>query len=63
MRSHLKLIHHIKVNTEKQVAAKDEQKVGKIDHFFRSERDSLPVVLSKLVPIDGLPICILAKSH
>ena len=40
MRSHLKLMHHIEVDIAKQVVAKDEQKVGKIDNFFRTEKDS-----------------------
>ena len=46
MTSHLKLMHHIELDTAKQVAAKDEQKVGKIDHFFRAKKDSLAVFLS-----------------
>ena len=56
-------MHHIEVDTAKQVVAKDEQKVGKIDHFFRTEKYSLAAVLSKLVVIDGLPIRVLAKSQ
>ena len=63
MRSHLKLMHHIEVDTAKQMATKDEQKVGKIDHFFETEKNSLTVILSELVAIDGLPIYVLAKSQ
>ena len=56
-------MHHIKLNTTKQVAAKDEQKVGKINHFFCNKIDFLGVVLSELAVINGLPICVLAKSQ
>ena len=63
MRSHHKLMCHIEVDTAKQVEAHDEQKVGKIDHFFRTEQNSLAVILSTLVVIDGLPIHLLAKSQ
>ena len=61
MRSHLKLMHHIEADAMKQVSAKVEQKVGKIDHFFVTQKDSSAVVLSELVAIDGLPIRVLAK--
>ena len=63
MRFHHKLMCHIEVNTPKQVAANDEQKVGKIDHFFRTEKNSTAVVLSKIVAIEGLQIHLLAKCQ
>ena len=56
-------MYHIEVDTAKQVAANDEQKVGKIDHLFRTKKNSLAVVISILVAIDGLPIRVLAKSQ
>ena len=52
MRSHLKLMHHVEVNIAKQEAAKDEQKVGKTNHFFRTEKYFFAVALSELVAID-----------
>ena len=56
-------MHHIEPDAMKQESAKVEQKVGKIDHFFMTQKDSLAVVLSELVAIDVLPTRILAKSQ
>ena len=52
MRSHLKLMHHIEVDTAKQVAAKDEQKVL-MNQLFLAHGIQLAIcdVLYKTTPV------------